>query len=102
MLSPTIVLIVMDWIIRRTTEGSNTGIQSTLTKQLEDLDFADDVSLLSHKQQHAPSKLAWLPEETEKTGLKINVRKMEVMRLKKNIHWSYREKTWWKLTASST
>lgn len=81
MLSLTIFLIVMDWIMRRTTEGSNTGIQWTLTKQLEDLDFADDISLLSHKQQHAQSKLTRLAEEAEKIGLKINVRKTKVMRL---------------------
>jgi hypothetical protein len=81
MLSPTIFLIVMDWIMRRTTEGSNTGIQWTFTKQLEDLDFADDVGLLSHKQQHAQSKLTRLAEEAEKTGLKINTGKTEVMRL---------------------
>ncbi|KAL6491468.1 hypothetical protein MHYP_G00018130 [Metynnis hypsauchen] len=81
MLSPTIFLIVMDWIMRRTTEGNNTGIQWTFTKQLEDLDFVDDVSLLSHKQQHAQSKLARLAEEAEKTSLKINTRKTEVMRL---------------------
>lgn len=81
MLSPTIFLIVMDWIMRRTTEGNSTGIQWTLTQQLEDLDFADDVSLLSHERQHAQSKLTRLAEEAEKVGLKINTKKTVVMRL---------------------
>ena len=81
MLSPTIFLIVIDWIMRRTTEGSNTGIQWTFIKHLEDLDFADDIGLLSHKQQHAQSKLTRLAEEAEKTGLKINTKKTEVMRM---------------------
>ena len=62
MLSPTIFLIVIDWIMRRTTEGSNTGIQLTFTKHLEDLDFADDIGLLSHKHQHAQPKLTRLAE----------------------------------------
>ncbi|XP_070183560.1 uncharacterized protein [Littorina saxatilis] len=44
MLSPTIFLMVIDWIMRRTTMDSNTGIQWTFAKQLEDLDFADDVA----------------------------------------------------------
>nr|KAG5701747.1 hypothetical protein BaRGS_004349 [Batillaria attramentaria] len=80
-LSPTIFLVVIDWIMRGTTEGSTTGIQWTFTKQLEDLDFADDISLLSHKQQHAQSKLTRLAEEAGKRGLKINTSKTEVMRL---------------------
>jgi hypothetical protein len=52
-----------------------------LTKQLEDLDFADDVDLLSSKQQHAQTKLNKLAEKTKKTGLKINRKKIEVMRI---------------------
>jgi len=81
MLSPTIFLIVIDWIMKRTTMNTSTGIQWTLTKHLEDLDFADDISLLSHKQQHAQTKLTRLAEEAEKTGLKINIRKTEIMRV---------------------
>lgn len=85
-LSPTIFLIAIDWIMRRTTEGSNTGIQWTFTKHLEDLDFADDISLMSHKQQHAQSKLTRLAEEAEKTGLKINTKKTEVMRINNRLN----------------
>jgi len=81
MLSPTIFLMVIDWIMRQTTVDSNTGIQWTFNRQLEDLDFADDIGLLSHRQQHAQSKLTRLSEEAGKTGLKINTRKTEVMRI---------------------
>ncbi|PVD26785.1 hypothetical protein C0Q70_14463 [Pomacea canaliculata] len=66
--------------MRKTTQDNNTGIQWTFTKQLEDLDFADDISLLSHRQQHAQTKLSKLAEEAEKTGLKINKKKTEVMK----------------------
>lgn len=86
MLSPTIFLIVIDWIMRRTTEGSNTGIQWTFTKHLEDLDFADDIGLLSHKQLHAQLKLMRLAKEAEKTGLKINIKKTMVMRMNNRLH----------------
>jgi hypothetical protein len=86
MLSPTIFLIVIDWIMRRTTEGSNTGIQWTFTKHLEDLDFADDIVLLSHKQQHAQSKLTRLAEEAGHTGLRINTKKIETMRINNRQH----------------
>nr|KAG5695243.1 hypothetical protein BaRGS_008071 [Batillaria attramentaria] len=56
-LSPTIFLMVVDWVMRQATDGKRTGIQWTFSKQLEDLDFADDIALLSHKQQDAQEKL---------------------------------------------
>ncbi|XP_061187006.1 uncharacterized protein LOC133195159 [Saccostrea echinata] len=42
-LSLTIFLIVIDWIMQETTKGSKTGIQWAFTKELEDLNFADDI-----------------------------------------------------------
>lgn len=81
LLSPTIFLIVIDWIMRQSTADQKTGIQWTFTKQLEDLDFADDICLLSHKWQHAQEKLCRVAEEARKTGLQINIRKTEVMRI---------------------
>ena len=57
------------------------GIQWPFTKQLEDLDFADDISLLSHKQQDAQEKLCRVAAEAEKTGLQINIGKTEAMRV---------------------
>nr|KAG5712555.1 hypothetical protein BaRGS_011529 [Batillaria attramentaria] len=76
-LSPTIFLMVVDWVMRQATDGKRTGIQWTFSKQLEDLDFADDIALLSHKQQNAQEKLNRVAEEAEKTGLKINISKTE-------------------------
>ncbi|PVD28104.1 hypothetical protein C0Q70_10686 [Pomacea canaliculata] len=45
--------------------------------ETEDLDFADDISLLSHRQQYAQTKLSKLAEEEEKTGLKKADRRAE-------------------------
>nr|KAG5708549.1 hypothetical protein BaRGS_032970 [Batillaria attramentaria] len=60
-------------IIRQLYEDATCqGSQWTFSKQLEDLDFADDIALLSHKQQDAQEKLNRVAEEAEKTGLKIN------------------------------
>ena len=50
-------------------------------KQLEDLDFADDISLLSRKQQDALGKLRRVAEEARKIGLQINIAKTEAMRI---------------------
>ena len=54
-LSPMLFLLVIDWIMKTTTEGSRTGIQWSLLSQLHDLDFADDIALLSHNHKHAQS-----------------------------------------------
>ena len=81
LLSPSIFLMVIDWVMRQSTAGQKTGIQWTLTKHLEDLDFADDISLLSHRHQDAQEKLSRVAEEAGKTGLQINTGKTEVMRV---------------------
>ena len=50
-------------------------------KQLEDLDFANDIRLLSHKQQDAQEKLRHVAEKAGKTGLQINMGNTEAMRI---------------------
>ena len=84
LLSPTIFLIVIDWVVRTATKDRRMGIQWTLTKQLEELYFADDISLLAHRHEDAQTKLEHVADEAEKVGLQINVNKTEVMRVNSN------------------
>jgi hypothetical protein len=72
-------MIVVDWIMRMTTTNTHRGLRWAPTKQLEDLDFADDISLLSHSVEDAQLKLARLSEVAEQVGLKINVDKTQTM-----------------------
>ncbi|GFR83528.1 retrovirus-related Pol polyprotein from type-1 retrotransposable element R2 [Elysia marginata] len=51
LLSPFLFLLVIDWIMKTTTQGRNNGLQWTLTTQLDNLDFADDIALLSHNNR---------------------------------------------------
>ena len=81
LLSPFMFLLVIDWIMRTTTEGKKNGIQWTLWTQLEDLDFADDLALLSHNHDQMQSKTTRLAATSERTGLKINRGKSKVMRI---------------------
>ena len=81
LLSPTIVLMVVDWVMMQSRAGKRTSIQWTFMKHLEDLDFADDINLLSHKKQGAQEKLRRMAEEAGKTGLEINIGKTEAMRI---------------------
>ena len=56
----------------------------TLPKQLEDLDFSDDIILLAHWHEDAQTKLKHVADEAEKVGLQININKTEVMRVDNN------------------
>ena len=78
LLSTTIFLIAIDWVMRKATKDKRMGILWTLTKQLEDLDFADDISLRAHRHENAQNKLEHVADEAEKVGLQININKTEV------------------------
>jgi hypothetical protein len=42
--------------MRKTTKDKSRGIRWKITSKLEDLDFADDLALLSHTHQHIQDK----------------------------------------------
>ena len=67
------VPVAVDWIMASTIESCQQGIQCTLSKQLEDIDFADDVALLSHCHDN-------MHEPAAKWGLKIGKKKTTTMR----------------------
>ena len=80
LLPPMIFIMVMDWIMREVESQGKTGIQWTLTSQLHNLDYADDICLLSQKLQHMQTKTDHLALVAEKTGLRISKEKTKVMR----------------------
>ena len=82
LLSPFLFLLVIDWIMKITTTGMNSGILWTLWTQLDDLDFADDLALLSHSHSQMQDKTTFLESTSAGTGLKINRKKTEL--IKKN------------------
>ena len=57
--------------MKTTTTGRNNGIQWTLWTQLDDLDFADDLALLSHSHSQMQDKTTRLETTPAGTGLKI-------------------------------
>ena len=58
-----------------------TGLRWKFTSKVEDLDFADDVALISSRQRHVQLKTNRLVENAERTGLRVNVCKCKVMRV---------------------
>ena len=81
LLSPFLFLLVIDWIMRKTTEKHRGGIQWTLTPPLEDVEFADKIALLSHNHQGMQSKVTRLANISAKTGLRISKSKTKVLRV---------------------
>ena len=66
MLSPFFFTFVVDWIIRTSTEGKRNVIQWILWSLLDDLDFADDLALLSYSHAQCRTKLhAWIQHQLE-------------------------------------
>ena len=78
-LSPTLFNITLDYIMRQTTQNAQHGIQWTMVSQLEDLDYADDIALLSSNARHLQQKANVLNENTKNAGLHINMKKTKVM-----------------------
>ena len=79
-MSGFLFLLVIDWVMRRTLEGRQTGIRWQFTGKLEDLDFADDVALVASRIVDMQTKLENLNTNGKKTGLKINLEKTVVMK----------------------
>ena len=51
-----VFLMVVDWIMRKTTAGNKTGIRWNFTIKLEDLDFGDDIAFKSPCYTHMQTK----------------------------------------------
>jgi hypothetical protein len=83
-LSSIVFLLVIDEVLRKSTEGKKRGITWRMTEQVEDLVFADDVFLLSHRLSGIQEKIKDVEKIGKKVGLKINETKKNVMRINTN------------------
>lgn len=81
LLSPFLFLLAIDWVMRKTTEGKRNGIQWTLWEQLDDLDYADDIVLLSHTYTQMQEKTDRLAQASSKLGLTPNTTKTQVIKI---------------------
>nr|XP_032516227.1 uncharacterized protein LOC116769294 [Danaus plexippus plexippus] len=80
LLSPILFLVVLHGIMQKVTKSKRRGIEWGLSSTLEDLDYADDLCLLSHTHTDMQAKLDDLRREAIEMGLKINTRKTQEMR----------------------
>ncbi|VDP69350.1 unnamed protein product [Schistosoma mattheei] len=71
--------MVIDWIMKMSTSEGKHGIQWTYRMELDDLDFADDLTRLSHTQQQMNEKTNSVAAASAAVGLNIHKRKSEIL-----------------------
>ena len=79
-LSPILFSLAIDWIMKSILGNRRTGIQWTLNSMLEDLDYADDIGLLSNRHRDLQEKTEELSSTASFIGLKVNERKTQIFR----------------------
>ncbi|VDP37335.1 unnamed protein product [Schistosoma curassoni] len=80
LLSPFLFLLVIDWIMKTSTSEGKRGMQWTSRMQLDDLDFADDLALLSQSQQRIQGKTTSVAAASAAVGLNIHKGKSKILR----------------------
>ena len=73
--------MVIDWIMRKTVRYGESGIRWKLQSKPDNLDFADNVALLSSIRQHMQHKGTRMDEAAKRVGLRINKTKTKVLRI---------------------
>ena len=84
LLSPFLFLLAIDWVMKGTASLGRNGIRWMLmgpNTQLDDLDFADDLALLSSTRQQMQAKTDCLAEKSAQVGLRVNRGKSKVLRV---------------------
>ena len=79
-MSGFLFLLVIDWVMRETIRKNNTRLRWQMMSKLEDLDFADDIALLSSTHSQMQSKTNSMSGLAKRVGLKIN-EKTKILRL---------------------
>ena len=72
-------IIIIDWLMKGTTEGRDTGVQWVGNEVLEDADYADDLALTPEGVEDAQEKATRLIRKAKLVGLKVNAKKMEIL-----------------------
>ena len=78
-LSPCLFNFYAEYIMRNTgLEGAQSGIKKA-RRNINNLRYADDTTLMAETEEELKSLLMKLKEESEKVGLKLNIQKTKIM-----------------------
>ena len=86
-LSPCLFNIYAEYIMRNTgLEETQAGIK-TARRNINNLRYADDTTLMAESEEELKSLLMKVKEESEKVGLKLNIQKTKIMASNPIISW---------------
>ena len=74
-------------------DESQAGIKIS-RRNIKNLRYADDTSLMEESEEELKSLLMRVKEESEKTGLKLNIQKMKIMASGSITSWQIDGKQW--------
>ena len=78
-LSPCLFNVYAEYIMRNTgLEEAQTGIKFA-RRNINNLRYADDTTLMAENEEELKSLLMKVKEESEKAGLKLNIQKTKIM-----------------------
>ena len=93
-LPPYLFNFYTEYIMRNTElEEAQAGIKIA-TRNINNLRYADDTTLMAQSEEELKSLLMKLKEESEKVGLKLNIQKTKIMASSPIISWQRDGKQW--------
>ena len=93
-LSPCLFNLYSEYIMRNTgLDGAQAGIKIA-GRNINNLRYADDTTLMAESKEELKSLLMKVKEECEKVGLKLNIQKTKIMASGPNTSCKYMEKHW--------
>lgn len=84
-MSGFLFLFIIDWVMQQTVKEQRTGIRKNFTTMLEDLDFADEYTLLSSTMNHLQPKTPKLEDKSAKVEVKLNAKKCKVLKVNRRV-----------------
>ena len=78
-MSPCLLNLYAEYIMRNAgLEEAQAGMK-TAWRNINNLRYADDITLIAESEEELKSLLMKVREENEKVGLKLNIQKMKIM-----------------------
>ena len=85
-MSPCLFNFYAEYIMRNTgLEEAQAGIKIA-GRNINNLRYADDTTLMAESKEELKSLLMKVKEESEKVGLKLNIQKTKIMALVPSLH----------------
>ena len=72
---------------------NHTGIK-TARRNINNFRYADDTTLITESKEELKNLLMRIKEESEKTGLKLNIQKTKIMAYTPSLQGKWKEKKW--------